>query len=266
MVSTYKAAPDIEILTTNFPVPGFGLVPVNAFVFKGREPLLVDTGTVIQSAEFMAALRSVIDPAELRWIWLSHTDFDHTGMLHELLAENPRLRVITSFLSVGIMSLSSPLPLDRIHLLNPGQSIKVGDRTLTAFKPPLFDNPATMGFFEHGSQTLFSADCFGALLSDVPQCAADMPEQTLRAGQIFWGSIDSPWIHHVDDVAFARQLDGIRKLSPRLILSGHLPFAPGELTERLLSALAAVPASQPFVGPDQAQFQQMLQQMSQGQQ
>jgi len=266
MVSTYKAAADIEVLTTNFPVPGFGLVPVNSYVFKGAEPLLVDTGIVVQSGEFMAALRSVIDPAELRWIWLSHTDFDHIGMLPQLLAENPRVRVITSFLSVGIMSLSSPLPLDRLYLINPGQSITIGDRTLTAFKPPVFDNPATMGFFEQSSQILFSADCFGALLSDVPQSAADLEEKTLRDGQIFWGSVDSPWVHNVDNFAFARQLDGIRKLSPKLILSGHLPTAPGYLTERLLSALAAVPAAQPFVGPDQVQFQQMLQKMSEGQQ
>jgi hypothetical protein len=45
---------------------------------------------------------------------------------------------------VGIMSLS--VPLDRVHLVNPGQQLTVGDRTLTAVKPPVFDNPATTGF------------------------------------------------------------------------------------------------------------------------
>jgi hypothetical protein len=98
MVSTYKAASDIEVLTSNFPIPGFGFVPVNAFVLKGPEPILVDTGTVVESADFLSALRSVIDPADLRWIWLTHTDFDHTGSLQQL-------------------------PMDRIHLVNPGQKI-----------------------------------------------------------------------------------------------------------------------------------------------
>ena len=108
MVTSYKAAPDIEVLTSNFPIPGFGLVPVNAFVIKGSEPILVETGTAIESADFMCALRSVIDPADLRWIWLSHTDFDHIGSLHQLLKENPRLRVITTFLATGIMGLPCP--------------------------------------------------------------------------------------------------------------------------------------------------------------
>jgi hypothetical protein len=35
MISSYAAAPDIEVLTSNFPIPGYGLVPINAFVIKG---------------------------------------------------------------------------------------------------------------------------------------------------------------------------------------------------------------------------------------
>ena len=69
MVTSYTAAPDIEVLTSNFPIPGYGLVPINAFVIKGSEPILVDTGSVVESSEFMPALRAVIDPGELRWLW-----------------------------------------------------------------------------------------------------------------------------------------------------------------------------------------------------
>jgi flavorubredoxin len=106
MVTSYTAAPDIEVLTSDFPIPGFGLVPINSFVLKGSQPILVDTGAVVQSAEFMPALRSVIDPSDLEWIWITHTDFDHMGSLHQLLAEYPQIRVMTTFLGVGIMSLT----------------------------------------------------------------------------------------------------------------------------------------------------------------
>ena len=162
-------------------------MPINAFVLHGSEPVLVDTGTVVESDEFMAALRSVIDPADLQWIWLTHTDFDHIGTLHQLLAENPKLRVITTFLGVGIMSLSAPLPMDRVYLVNPGQKITVGDRTLTAVKPPVFDNPSTTGFLDDKSGAFFSSDCFGALLQEVPQNAADLSADDLRDGQITLG-------------------------------------------------------------------------------
>jgi len=55
MITTYQAAPGVDVLTTGFPVPGFGFVPINAFVLHGAEPVLVDTGTVLQSEDFMTA-------------------------------------------------------------------------------------------------------------------------------------------------------------------------------------------------------------------
>jgi flavorubredoxin len=262
MIYTYKAAADIDVLTSDFPIPGFGMIPINAFVLHGTEPVLVDTGAVVDAEDFITALGSVMDPADLKWIWLTHTDFDHIGTLHQLLAENSSLRVITSFLGVGIMSLSAPLPLERVYLLNPGQKITVGDRTLTAIKPPAFDNPCTTGFHDDKSGALFSSDCFGALLQSVPHNAADLSDDDLRTGQIFWATVDSPWLHKTNSEMLAPELDVVRKMNPSMILSSHLPAAPGNMTERLLASLAAVPASERFVGPDQPALEQMLAQMT----
>jgi len=258
MITTYQAAPGIDVLTTSFPVPGFGLVPINAFVLHGEEPVLVDTGTVFQSEEFMTALRSVIDPSELRWIWLSHTDFDHIGSLHQLLAENPRLTVITTFLGVGIMGLTAPLPMERVHLVNPGQTITLPDRTLTALTPPVFDNPVTTGFHDDKSGALFSADCFGALLADVPQKAEDLSEEELRRGQQFWVMADSPWLCKVDGAIFSKDLAAVRDMSPSNVLSSHLPAASGASLGRMLDSLEAARAATPFVGPDQAALEEMM--------
>ena len=264
MITTYKAAPDIDVLTTNFPIPGLGQLAINAFVLHGDVPVLVDTGPVVERETFMTALTSVIDPADLRWIWLTHPDGDHIGALGQLLAEHPDLKVITTFLGVGIMSVSDPLPMDRVHLVNPGQSITLGSRTLTAFRPPTFDNPSTTGFFDANSGVLFPADCFGALLQDVPQNAADLSEGDLREGQVFWATIDSPWMHEVDGAKLAYELDAVAELEPSLILSSHLPAAPGGMLDQLLASLAAIPDAAPFVGPDQIALEQLLAQMTAG--
>jgi hypothetical protein len=71
MVTSYKAATDIDVLTSSFPIPGFGLIPINAFVLHGSEPVLVDTGAVVDGDEFMTDLQSVIDPVDLKWVWLT---------------------------------------------------------------------------------------------------------------------------------------------------------------------------------------------------
>jgi hypothetical protein len=51
-------------------------------------------------------------------------------------------------------------------------------------------------------------------------------------------------------------------MQPAMILSSHLPAAGAPLIERLVVALADVPDAPPFVGPDQAMFEQMLRQMT----
>lgn len=262
MVTTYRAAPDIEVITSDFTIPGFGLLPVNAFVLKGREPILVDTGAAVESDEFMATLRSVIDPSELKWIWLTHTDFDHMGSLHRLLDEVPGVRLITTFEGVGIMSAYKPLPMNGVNFLNPGEKATFGDRTLTAFKPPVYDNPSTVGFYDSKSKALFSSDCFGAIMQTTPQNAGDISAKDLREGQVFWATVDSPWVHKVDRSAFGAELKTIEQMEPELVFSSHLPMASGSMIGTFTAALAEAPGAQPFSAPDQAALEEMLKQMT----
>jgi flavorubredoxin len=251
---------DIDILPAFFPIPGAGFLAVNAFVINAKEPVLVDTGMGIESEEFMQALASIIDPQDLRWVWLTHDDADHTGSIQKLLEAAPSARLVANSLAVLRMSSAWPIPMHRVYWLNSGDSIRVGDRDLTAVRPPLFDNPTTIGIYDNKSEVFFSADCFGAIIPSPVQNAEDVTEGDLAEGMISWGSADCPWIHMVETSVFSQALDTIRQLSPRMILSAHLPPAEGK-TEQLLEFLAKVPASTPFVSPNQRALEQMLVQM-----
>jgi flavorubredoxin len=79
MDKPYQAMQDVEVLPSYFPIPGMGSLPVNAFVIKSREPILVDTGMGIESEVFMKVLESIIDPQYLRWVWLTHDDAPSEG-------------------------------------------------------------------------------------------------------------------------------------------------------------------------------------------
>jgi flavorubredoxin len=165
---------------------------------------------------------------------------------------------------VGIIGLSAPLPLDRVQLLNPGESIAIGDRTLTAVKPPVFDNPCTTGFYDNTSGVLFSSDYFGALFSAVPESAAEISDDDLRDAR----SSERRWTRRgstrCTGTRSPRSWTASAAWSPTMILSGHLPAAPGDMAERLLSSLAAAPTARPFVGPDHAALEQMLKEMTAG--
>ena len=193
---TYRIGRDVTVLNDQVEVPGLGFLPVNAFVLHAAQPVVIDTGLGLPDRDFVGTLGAVLDPADVRWIWLTHPDRDHTGGLFDLLDAAPRARLITTFLGVGIMSTERPLPLDRVYLLNPGQSLDVGDRALHAFRPPLFDNPATVGFYDDRSRTCFSSDCFGAPLPTAELAggtdARDVPAGDLRAAQLAVGRGGQP--------------------------------------------------------------------------
>jgi len=260
MDKPYKAMPDIEVLPSHFPIPGMGFLPINAFVIKAAEPVLVDTGMGIESDEFMKALKTIIDPQALRWVWLTHDDADHTGSIQKVLEEAPKARLVANSLAVLRMSTAWAVPMHRVYWLNSGDSISAGDRKLTAVRPPLFDNPTAIGIYDSKSEALFSVDCFGGIIPSQAQNADDVPERDLAQGMISWASADSPWVHKIAPSDFNQALNGIRQIAPKMIFSAHLPPARGK-TEQFLELLAAVPTSTPFVAPNQMALEQIQAQM-----
>ena len=183
----------------------------------------MDTGLHQDRDQFMAALGSIVDPLDLKWIWLTHPDQDHLGSLQAVIEANPRVRVVTTFLGFAMLGLRDPIPPDRVYLLNPGQHLDVGDRTLVCLRPPTFDNPATTAVFDTRSRALFSSDCFGAVLQGPAEEAFAIPEGDLRDGQLLWTTVDTPWLHNVDATRFAVALNDLRNLDPTFVLSSHLP-------------------------------------------
>ncbi len=259
MNTPYQVIPDITALPAHFPIPGAGFLPVNAFVIKSKELVLVDTGMGIESEDFMTALKSVIDLQDLRWIWLTHDDADHTGSIRKVLEAAPKAKLIANSLAVLRMSTVWPVPMQRVYWINPGESISVGDRSLTAVRPPLFDNPTTIGIYDNKSETFFSADCFGAIIPSPVQDIDEVEEGDLEQGMISWASADSPWLHMVAPKVFGGALEKIRALAPKRILSAHMLPAQGK-TELFGEWLAKVPASKPFVTPNQMALEQILSQ------
>ena len=151
--------------------------------------------------------------------------------------------------------------MERIYLLNPGQSLDVGDRRLTGFRPPLFDNPATVGILDTSTGACLSSDCFGAplptseLASAHDAAAADPGE--LRTAQLLWATVDSPWVHSVDPARYAASFQPLRDFGPSVILSTHLPPVTGN-TDALFATLLDAPSAAVFTGPDQAALEAML--------
>jgi glyoxylase-like metal-dependent hydrolase (beta-lactamase superfamily II) len=246
----------VDQLGTYLPVMGQALA-VNAFLLRSREPVLVDAGIVTMQEPFLQALESLLDPAELRFIYLTHVDADHIGGLETLLRRAPRARVVTTFLGMAKLGLARSIAPERFLLRNPGEALDAGDRQLTVHRPPCFDAPETTMLWDPSSSTLFSSDYFGALVPTEVEAANEVPAATLRAGMMAWLAVDSPWIHGIDPAALARATRAVAALGAKTVLSAHLAPA-----RNMLDALSANvlegPKATPFVGPSHAMFEQML--------
>jgi flavorubredoxin len=156
--------------------------------------------------------------------------------------------------------------MDRVHAIRFGDEIHVGDRTLTAVSPPLFDNPMSTGLLDRSTGSLFTVDAFGAILPEATQRASDVPPEALAGGMVGWATSDSPWVHVTDRMKFNEVLDRVRDIQPRRIFSSHLPVADGTSMDEFLKILETVPDAEPFMPPDAEQFAAMIEAMNAEQQ
>lgn len=237
LLGSHLVAPGTQSITAYLPVPGMGVLPVNAFVIEAEQPLLVDTGLAALESEFMDCLGSILDLEAIRWIWVTHTDPDHIGNLRAILAKAPNAQVVTTFLGAGKMGLSQ-LPISAVRLIEPGGYLDVGDRQLLAVTPPCFDAPETIGIFDSSTQVLYSADCFGALMTQPAESAEAIHPAELKEGLITWSRVDAPWLSLVDEVRFRAVIQSIDRLNPETFLSSHLPVARSRINFLLESLMS----------------------------
>lgn len=117
--------------------------------------------------------------------------------------------------------------MHRVYFVNPGDTLDIGDRVLLGHRPPLYDNPATVGFLDRSTGAFSSSDLFGAPLSSSDLAtkgdAAAITADERRGGQLLWAAIDSPWVADVDRAKCDPQVEAIRVLDPSGIFSSHLP-------------------------------------------
>jgi hypothetical protein len=266
MDAPYQGSPDVHVFPANLPLPGVGVLPVNAYLLMAEEPVLIDTGIGVDGDDFIAAVGSVVDLSCLKWVWLTHDDADHTGSIQRVMEAAPNAKLVTHAMSALRMGTWWPVPMDRVHAIRFGDEIHVGDRTLTAVAPPLFDNPMSTGLLDQSTGALFSVDAFGAILPEATQHASDVPPEALAGGMVGWATSDSPWAHVTDRVKFGEVLDRVRELKPSRIFSSHLPAADGTSLDEFLDILERVPDAEPFMPPDAEQFAAMIEAMAAEQQ
>ena len=133
-------AADTFLIPNLAPGPDGLLLPVNSMVIRGREPVIVDTGAPVHRERWLEKVFSVVEPEDVRWIFLSHDDGDHTGGLFDVLERCPRATLVTNFFAGERLQLENPArPLARMRWVEPGAAKMAPLRALYHSGPEAWD-------------------------------------------------------------------------------------------------------------------------------
>lgn len=247
-VAPHRIAEDTWLIPNLHPGEPGTYIPVNSMVILGEQPIIVDTGAPIHRESVLQQVLGLVDPEEVRWIYLSHDDGDHTGSLHELLALCPNARLVGNFFMTERLALEKALPLERMVWLGPGDHLDAGDRRLHLIVPPIFDGPTTRALYDERTSVLWAVDSFAAMVPGAVYELADASPDLYDETFALFNSLVSPWHQFLDPARYARHVATVEGLRPAAIASAHGPVLRGAAITDAFARVRAL-AGQPIVPP-----------------
>ena len=200
-------------------------VYLNSMVIKGREPVIIDTSTPANREHFLEDVFGLVEPEDVKWVFLSHDDVDHTGNLEIVMERCPNATLVSSWAITERHSNAFDFPLSRCRWINDGDSFDAGDRTLRAVRPPLYDSPTTRGLFDETTGVYWAVDSFACPMpGGIVESAADFDAEHWRNGMaMFMYHALSPWLSIVDPARYAESVQTSRSLGATTLATAHSP-------------------------------------------
>ncbi len=241
-------AADTFLIPNLAPAPDGLFLPVNSMVIRGREPVIVDTGAPVHRDHWLEQVWSLVDPEDVRWVFLSHEDGDHTGSLDQVLEAAPQAKLVMNFFSMERLALERPVFPERMIWREPRESFDAGDRRLHLFLPPIFDGPATRGLYDDKTGVLWAVDTFAALTTGAVHHVDDLPNDLYEETFTFFNSLVSPWHQFLDPAKYNAHVDTIEALKPQAVASAHGPILVGDQIHDAFDRVRTL-AGQPIIPP-----------------
>jgi len=242
-------APDTWLIPNLAPAGDGLFLPVNSMVVRGAEPVIVDTGAPVHRDLWLEKVFSIVEPEDVRWIFLSHDDGDHTGGLLDVLDRCPQATLVTNFFSVERLALEKPpLPVERMRWIEPGGSFDAGDRTFHLFKPPIFDGPATRGLYDSKTAAMWIVDTFACLTTGAVHYVEDLPADLVAENLPAMNSLVSPWHQWLDPAVYRHHVDEVEALGVLAVASAHGPIMRGDAIHRAFDSVRDL-AGRPIIPP-----------------
>jgi flavorubredoxin len=189
----------------------------NAYLIEGAEKTaLIDTVDPTMTATLVEHLSGV---ERVDYVVIQHVEQDHSGSLAAVLSRFPMATVRCSARAVDLLATHLHIAGDLVRVVNDGDEVSLGRKTLRFLSTPWAHWPETMSTFLVEDSILFSCDLFGSHLATSELFARD--ETVYPAAKRYFAEIMMPFRPMI-----RKNLDKVEPLDAALIAPSHGPAYP----------------------------------------
>ena len=146
----------------------------NSFIIQGEKLALVDTSHAKFRQLYMDLLTGLIDPKQLDYLIISHTEPDHSGLVKDVLKLAPQVTVVGAKVAIKFLSDMVHQPFEHIIVKN-GDRLDLGNgHELEFVSAPNLHWPDTIFTYDYKTQILYTCDAFGMHYCDDPTFDEDL--------------------------------------------------------------------------------------------
>ena len=142
-----------------FPIEG---ISYNSYMLKDEKTVLFDTVDISACEQFIENIEYELEGRELDYIVVNHMEPDHASTLQIIANKYPKAVIVTNKKAQTMIKQFFDFNIEeRIHLVKEGDTLNIGNHTLTFVMAPMVHWPESMVTYEVTEKILFSADAFG---------------------------------------------------------------------------------------------------------
>ena len=198
----------------------------NSFLIKGEKTALVDTSHAKFQQLYLDVLKGQIDPAEIDYVIISHTEPDHSGLVKDVLELAPQATVVGAKVALAFLDDLVHQPYERLQVKN-GDTLDLGNGHVLEFvNAPNLHWPDTIFTYDHKSQILFTCDAFG-----LHYCSAAVYDEDLAAispdFRFYYECLMAPNARSV--LSAMKRMDALPEV--KTVATGHGPLLRHNVTE-----------------------------------
>ena len=135
-------------------------VSYNSYLIDDEKKAIIDLTKSFKGDEYLNQIEEVIDLSKVDYVVVNHMEPDHSGILRTLIRTVPQVTLLGSAKTKEMLESFFSIK-ENIRVVNDGDTISLGKRTLKFFSTPFLHWPETMMTYEVSQRILFPCDAFG---------------------------------------------------------------------------------------------------------